>query len=121
MTEIYNTKMDGSPCPNCKRNLNCVTSNFEGQPKEKDLSLCAYCGSFLIFDKDLQPQALTDAEILALPDGEQILLEMYQARALVMDEGFDPAMLRTKQREPYHLPSEVDALLAVLQSLGTKK
>lgn len=121
MNDIYNTKMDGSPCPNCKRNLNCVASNFDDRPKERDLSVCAHCGTFLIFDKDLHPQAITDAEILAQPDGEQVLLELYEARGLVVGEQFHPDMLRTKQREPYCLPSEVDALLAVLQSLGTKK
>ncbi|MFM2625694.1 hypothetical protein [Vibrio owensii] len=121
MTDIHNTKMDSSPCPNCKRNLNCVASNGIEQPHENDLSVCAHCGAFLVFDKDLHPQAITDAEILAKPDGEQILLELYQARALVVGEDFHPDMLKTKQHEMYCLPSEVDALLEVLQSLGSKK
>jgi len=51
---------------------------------------CAYCGTFLRFDDDLIPVLITDEEILSVEQGKDLLFDMYQMKAIILKEEFDP-------------------------------
>lgn len=56
-------------CPVCNALLNSARDALgdEPAPVEGDLSVCAYCTSFLVFMEDMSLKLLTDEETLDLP------------------------------------------------------
>lgn len=55
---------DAAACPNCASKLDAATSARldDAHPKEGDFSLCAYCGSILVFRADLTLRNATTRE-----------------------------------------------------------
>jgi hypothetical protein len=50
-------------CPVCGSALNAAKSvNGADQPREYDLSVCGFCTTVLIFDKDIKARVITDIE-----------------------------------------------------------
>jgi hypothetical protein len=58
-------------CPSCNRLIGAQTPVIGGEsasPNEGDISICAYCGDFLIFNKDLSLRQMGLEEEMALKD-----------------------------------------------------
>ncbi len=56
-------------CPGqgCGKQLSAATGGMEA-PKPGDLTVCAYCINWLVFDEDLRPRLITEKEIEGLDD-----------------------------------------------------
>lgn len=70
----YRTRKSACPC--CHRTLDGATK-IHGEntaPAAGTLSVCFYCGSFLIFTEDLSMRLMTLEEVGALPDEVRNLL-----------------------------------------------
>jgi hypothetical protein len=62
-------KSKPTPCPHCGTNLDahaCTTSDESTKPQPDDISVCAYCASFLIYNDDLSLRIFTDDDYRAL-------------------------------------------------------
>jgi len=57
-----------SLCPSCGKELD-ASSEFggAGKPKPNDLSICLYCGAFLVFNENMTLRMLEPEELAALP------------------------------------------------------
>jgi hypothetical protein len=71
MTEAH--KLIGtSTCPACDRTLDGATGlTTDNAPEPGDLTVCAYCASFLTFNLDLSHRKLTAEEFSELTEDEQ--------------------------------------------------
>lgn len=64
-------------CPACLEILSAARSvNSDSTPSPGNASVCAYCGTFLVFKEDLHLREMTVEEIGALPPAERILLRL---------------------------------------------
>ncbi len=54
------TELAPTPCPKCGAPNDRATSADQETPKPGDVSLCATCGAFLVFDDKLTPQPPED-------------------------------------------------------------
>lgn len=76
MTEAQDSR-DGvaraAPC--CGRLLDAATSvDHDERPGEGDISICAYCAAWLVFDESA-PRMMTQEEIEGVPSGTRRTLE----------------------------------------------
>lgn len=57
-------------CPICGKNIDAASNVYDDNltPKEHDLSVCIYCGSFNFYNADLSLRAASDEEIAELDD-----------------------------------------------------
>jgi hypothetical protein len=68
--------MKFNDCPYCHEKLGDATGlNHWQVPKPGDVSVCAYCGGFLIFTEPYVVRALTDDEYQALPIMQRIFID----------------------------------------------
>lgn len=62
-------------CPTCGNKLDWIMNVMtDDDPKPGDISLCARCGKFHQFTKDMQAKKLSNEELFALPKKTQITL-----------------------------------------------
>ena len=57
-------KVEAIECPVCGVELNsarCVDGN--DKPKQYDLSVCGFCTTVMVFDKDIKARVITDVEL----------------------------------------------------------
>jgi len=59
-------------CPHCKAKLDAV--HGQEMPKEGDLSICVYCSTFLVFDKNLKLSILSKKEWNKLDEDTRVAL-----------------------------------------------
>lgn len=76
MTDLGKIETGNIDCPKCGIHLDGATESNgqETNPKPGDISVCVYCGTFLIFDEEdrqLSLRRLTDEEFIKLPDEVQ--------------------------------------------------
>lgn len=51
-----------SRCVRCRKLLDAATGLQDREPKEGDVSICAYCGQVMLFDKTKKLRAAQEAE-----------------------------------------------------------
>lgn len=65
-------------CPSCGAVVDGATQingDAEGLPDPGDLSMCIYCGKYLLFTEGLELRLLTEAEVCDLPEHARTLLQ----------------------------------------------
>ena len=69
-------------CPGqgCGKQLSGATGGMEA-PTPGDLTVCAYCINWLVFDDDLRPRMITEEEIQELDDDVFTMMTRYSHRA----------------------------------------
>lgn len=68
-----------SNCPECGNHLDAVTAVSEdASPKPGDLSICAYCGCMLQFDKDLLVEPISEEALKEAPK------ELWEAQEMIL-------------------------------------
>lgn len=80
-------KLDEVFCPGCERLIDAATGvTTDNAPKENDLSMCFYCGTYLEFkliDDSLIPMSFSHENLLKLPkDVREQLIDMKLTWAL---------------------------------------
>lgn len=67
-------------CPICQTVLDAAAGNVDDPgPTENDLSVCLYCGGYLVFNKDLTIRALNPSELELLTEEERWVLTHMRA------------------------------------------
>lgn len=64
-----NHLLEKTVCPDCKNLLSAATnigSDESIQPKPNDLTICVYCASILIYNKDFSLRRATDSDLDSL-------------------------------------------------------
>jgi len=79
-------RLAANACPKCFKKLDAATcvekDRLPGwRPEPGDLSVCLYCGAFLMYDKAMRLQILPGSEVVKLPR-EKVEL-MMNARRLI--------------------------------------
>ena len=60
-------KTTETECPVCERKLDGATAiDRDATPKPRDITVCAYCGSFLTYRDNMSLRLLTELEIYGL-------------------------------------------------------
>jgi len=74
------TKLPDRACPVCNNKLDAASAiNADTSPQPGDVSICFYCGSFLIYSDDMSSRLLTELEVYALdPHTKALLVETRQ-------------------------------------------
>lgn len=80
MADLRKIETGSVDCPKCGIHLDGATESNgqETNPKPGDISVCVYCGTFLMFDeedKKLSLRRLTDEEFITLPDADRVALQ----------------------------------------------
>ena len=74
--EVKTHRHPKSPCPFCSKPLDAASGGKEG-PKNGDLTVCAYCLNWLVFEEDRSLRPISEAEILDLDDEDLKKLSDY--------------------------------------------
>jgi len=63
--QIY--KVKPVECPVCGKSLSSVHGiNHIAEPQAYDISICGYCTTVMVFDKNINPKVITDEQIAIL-------------------------------------------------------
>jgi hypothetical protein len=82
-TEMTITLTPENFCPMCGENLSAATGVKEDTtPKTGDISICIYCGEYLVFDEDLRSQSMSQEEFDSLDDEMKFQISM--AKFMIM-------------------------------------
>lgn len=82
--KIRHARTTPALCPNCAATLDGWGTAHGWTPSPGDGTLCAYCGTLLIFGTDMRPRLPTDAELadyMADPDVRRQILDLKLAAA----------------------------------------
>lgn len=76
-------KLKGGKCVGCGTNLDGASNadNAERGPQPGDPTVCAYCGTIMEFDENLDFRKMTEDEIDALPPTMRVPLREARKRA----------------------------------------
>lgn len=99
-------------CPECKERIDaatCMSNPFDVTtvmlPRKDDVTLCVYCGAFLMFDKvegeERWLRTLTEQEVADLPDDERITLQ--RLRKVCSENDFRKLRAEKIEAEKFHV------------------
>jgi transcription initiation factor IIE alpha subunit len=75
--------MPENSCPACGKRLSAATGIKEDAvPNSGDISICVYCGEYLVFDDNLHSRSMSQEEFDSLDDEQKFQISM--ARFMIM-------------------------------------
>ena len=78
MLDFKDTKMGDDKCPHCQGHLDMATS-VEGQtPDPGDITVCIWCGTYLMYGDDMGLKLLTDEIYNSLPKETKTQLSVFR-------------------------------------------
>lgn len=79
-----NPLLEKTVCPDCKNLLSAATSiesDGSAQPRPNDLTICAYCASILIYNKDFSLRKATESDLNSLD--VDTLISLQRAKVII--------------------------------------